>query len=153
MSDRQITQRQEAFAQGIVAGTLNQSDVYRAAGYSQDCTEKTINEAASRLMLNSKVVARVAEIRAPAVEAAQISLKGHLDRLQRLSELAEEAKQYSSATAAEISRGRASGLYVERHEDVTDPFKKALSGMTAEEAQSMLDAMEQVKVIQAKATN
>jgi len=28
-----------------------------------------------------------------------------------------------------------------------------LSGMTAEEAQSMLDAMEQVKVIQAKATN
>ena len=45
------------------------------------------------------------------------------------------------------------GKAVTKTEDVTDPFKKAIGNMTAEKAQAMLDAMEQMQVIQAKAKN
>ncbi len=53
-------------------------------------------------------------------------------------------------SAAAFIIERRYGKAVTKTEDVTDPFKKALSGMSAEKAQAMLDAMEQVKMIQNK---
>lgn len=42
------------------------------------------------------------------------------------------------------------GKAVMKVEDVTDPFKKVIGNMSAEKAQAMLDAMEQMQVIQTK---
>ena len=48
-----LTPKQEAFAVAVASG-LNLSDAYRKAGYSCG-TLKTVNEAASRLLKNSKI--------------------------------------------------------------------------------------------------
>lgn len=112
----ELSQQREAFAQAVASG-LNQSDAYRTAYRVKNTTKpETVNQAASRLMADSKVAARVAELRAPVAKAAQMTLESHLQRLRELSEKAEESGQMSAAITAEVARGKASGLYVERTE-------------------------------------
>ena len=60
--------------------------------------------------------ARIQELRAPAVASAQLTLEKHLRDLERLRDLAESGEKYGPAIQAEIARGRASGLYVEKIE-------------------------------------
>jgi phage terminase small subunit len=109
-----LTHKQEAFAQAIVTG-MSQSDAYRAAYKVGDKTKSdTVNQQASRLMADRKIAARVAELRKPVVEAVQITLASHLERLHELSAKAESSGQLSAAITAEVARGKASGLYVEK---------------------------------------
>ena len=46
--------------------------------------------------------------------AAQITLQSHLDDLKGLRNMATKASQYSPAISAEVARGKASGLYIEK---------------------------------------
>ena len=114
MKDSKLTPKQEAFCIAFLKAE-NASDAYRAAGYSIT-NAKTVNEAASRLLKNSKVSARIAELRLPAAEEAQITLATHLGDLKRLRDMAESSEKYGPAVAAEIARGKASGLYIEKTE-------------------------------------
>ena len=54
--------KQEAFCQGIADG-LGQADAYRAAYDAEGMKDNTIYPLASKLMKNSKVAARIAELR------------------------------------------------------------------------------------------
>lgn len=111
-----LTVKQEAFAQAVASG-MSQSDAYRASFKVRPMTKpESVNQSASAMMANVNVSSRVAELRKPVVEAAQITLKGHLERLSTLSAAAEASGQMSAAIAAEVARGKASGLYVERTE-------------------------------------
>lgn len=65
-----LTAKQEAFAQGIADG-LGQADAYRAAYDAEGMKDNTIYPRASELMKNSKVTARVAELKA-AVQEKQL---------------------------------------------------------------------------------
>jgi len=109
-----LTPKQEAFAQAIVTG-VNQSDAYRAA-YNVSATTKaeTVNKRASELMANGEVTGRVAELRKPVVERAQITLESHLDDLMKLRNMAAKEKQYSAAISAEVARGKASGIAIDK---------------------------------------
>jgi DNA-binding transcriptional LysR family regulator len=108
-----LTPKRESFAQAVASG-MSQADAYRAAFDASRMKPETIQSAASRLMADSKVSARVEEIRAPIVQKAQITLESHLERLKQLSEKAEREGQFSAAISAEVSRGKASGLYTEK---------------------------------------
>jgi len=111
-----LTPKQEAFAQAIVTG-VNQSDAYRAAYKVRPGTKaESVNVAASKLMSDAKVTQRVAELREPVAKKAQITLESHLDDLMRLRNMAAKEKQYSAAITAEVARGKASGVHVERVE-------------------------------------
>lgn len=111
-----LTPKREAFAQAIVTG-INQSDAYRAAYKVRPGTKsESVNVAASKLMADAKVAQRVAELRAPVAKKAQITLESHLDDLMRLRNMAAKEKQYSAAITAEIARGKASGVHVEKSE-------------------------------------
>jgi hypothetical protein len=59
-----LTPKQEAFAIAYASGTMTASDAYRRAyPTSTKWAYKTVNEAASRLLAHSKVLARVEELR------------------------------------------------------------------------------------------
>ena len=112
----QLTPKQEAFAQAIVAG-VSQSDAYRAAYKVRPNTKpESVNQNASRIMANVNIMSRVAELREPVAKKAQITLESHLDDLMRLRNMAAKEKQYSAAISAEIARGKASGVHVEKSE-------------------------------------
>jgi phage terminase small subunit len=57
-----LTAKQEKFVQCIIEG-MSQADAYRSAYSAKRMSDKTIHEAASRLMNDSKIVARVKELR------------------------------------------------------------------------------------------
>ena len=57
-----LTPKQELFVQNIIQG-MSQADAYRSAYSSKNMSDKTIHEAASRLMADSKISARVEELR------------------------------------------------------------------------------------------
>lgn len=115
----ELTPKQEVFAQAIVSG-MNQSDAYRYAYKVRPGTKpQTVNQAASRIMADRNVSARVTELRQPVIEAVRITLAAHLTRLEELSFGAEKDGQFSAAINAEIARGKASGIYTEKPETPT----------------------------------
>ena len=68
------------------------------------------------MMADPKIAQRVAELRLPAVAKAQITLESHLRDLMALRNMATKEKLFSAAIAAEIARGKASGVHVEKSE-------------------------------------
>ncbi len=123
-----LTVKEERFAQLLAMADISQTAAYIDAGYSPKQLRKTIWEAASRLAANSKVVARVNEIRATAAEAAGVTKPGHLTELAKIRNMALEGdktaagnivKNYGAAVAAEIARGKHSGVAApDKHQDV-----------------------------------
>jgi phage terminase small subunit len=64
---------------------MNASDAYREAYHAGNMNPKTINEAASRLLKNSKVAARIAELKVPAILAAGLSTERTLREIARVA--------------------------------------------------------------------
>ena len=99
MTDAKLTAKQEAFAQGIADG-LGQADAYRSAYDAGNMKDETVYPNASRLMSNSKVIARVAELKAQVAEkqlwTREMSVKG----LMSAYRIALEAKASTGMTAA-----------------------------------------------------
>lgn len=62
-----LTAKQEAFCQGIADG-LGQADAYRTAYDAEGMKDNTIYPLASKLMKNSKVAARIAELKSEVQE-------------------------------------------------------------------------------------
>ena len=109
-----MTPKQEAFAQAVASG-MNQSDAYRQA-YNAKGKASGINVSASKLMADPKIAQRVEEIRAKGAERAAMTLESHLQTLADLRDAAQSARQFSAAIAAEIARGKAAGVHVEKSE-------------------------------------
>jgi len=113
-----LTPKQEAFAQAIVSG-MNQTDAYRSAYKVRPNTKpESVNVAASKLMADANVTQRVEELREPVAKKAQITLESHLEDLQRLRNMAVKANQMSAAISAEVARGKAAGVHIEKSEQL-----------------------------------
>jgi phage terminase small subunit len=108
-----MTPKREAFATEVASGK-SQADAYRAAFDAANMKAETIQQAASRLMADSKVAARVAELRKPVIEKAQITLESHLRDLMMLRYMAVDEKQMSAAITAEVARGKAAGVVIDK---------------------------------------
>ncbi len=113
--DRSLTQKQENFCLAYIE-TGNASEAYRQVYSAGKMTAASVHRKAKELMDNGKIAARLKELRAPVVERAQLTLDAHLDDLKRLRDAAEKEGKYSAAISAEVARGKAAGLYVDRHE-------------------------------------
>ena len=105
-----LTTKQNRFCEEVVSGKT-QAEAYRVAYSSQDMADTTIWSKASELMANGKVTARVAELRAPVIEEAKLTLAAHLNNLLEIRESAVEDRNWSAAVSAETARGKAAGLH------------------------------------------
>ena len=108
-----LTPKQEQFCLDYLE-TGNATEAYRRSYSTGNMKPEVINVKASELLSNGKVSVRLAELRKPVVEKAQLTLEAHLQRLFDLSSAAEQEGQFSAAITAEVSRGKACGFYVER---------------------------------------
>ena len=126
-----LTAKQEAFCLAYIE-TNNASEAYRQAYNSSKMKPESVNESASRLLADVKIAARLEQLRAPVRDRAQITLESHLERLNHLSLMAEQAEQYSAAIKAEESRGKVSGLYVEKIDHTSSD--KSFSASASQEA-------------------
>ena len=107
-----LTEKQEKFVQNIIEG-MNQADAYRSAYPNNRMSDKTIHEAASRLMANSKVVARLSELMeklmAPSIMSAQ-------KRLEWLTEVINGDEDINAKLKAVDIMNRMQGEYTQKIE-------------------------------------
>jgi hypothetical protein len=78
------TAKQEASALAYFR-LRNATAAYREAYAPKTMSDKTINEAASRLLKNSKVAARISELTAPALKSAGLIVGRLLQEVARIS--------------------------------------------------------------------
>jgi|TARA_R110000803_G_scaffold126580_1_gene194164 phage terminase small subunit len=108
-----LTNKQEEFAQEIVKGST-QADAYRAAYDAANMKDETVWSNASRLIDNSKVAARIKELRQPSIDKVQLTLESHLTDLLKLRNMAAKDEKWSAAIQAETIRGKAAGLHIDK---------------------------------------
>ena len=113
MTVKPLTAKQEMFCRVLVAEGLTQADAYRRA-YDTHGKAATVQQKASQLMANGRVRARVEALKAQAGKDAGITMASHLRDLEMLRDKAAQEGAYGPAVTAEVSRGRAAGLYEAR---------------------------------------
>lgn len=111
-----LTPQRETFAIELAKGGT-QSAAYRVAyPKSRKWSENAVAVNASRLVRDHHVRLRVDELAARAAARNEVTLEKHVAELARLRQQAESVEQFSAAIKAEELRGKACGLYTERHE-------------------------------------
>jgi phage terminase small subunit len=141
MSNREqgITPKQENFAQHVATGK-SLTDAYRQAGYAIT-NAKTANEAASRLLANSKILARVKSLRVDHMcklsEIVSYSYRDAMKELDEVIRLAIEAKNPSAYVAALNLKQKISGLHVAERRNELSP----VSGLTYAQMKAALEAL------------
>ena len=103
-----LTLRQEAFAQYFVE-TGNATEAHRRAGYGVNMTNKTRNEAASRLLANSMVGARVAELQAHHLQRHDVTVDSLTEEFEDARDLAMSINQPFAAISATSGKARLHG--------------------------------------------
>ena len=150
-----LTPKQEKFAQNIVSG-MSQADAYRNSfNVKANTKPETVQANASRMMADSTVAARVAELRAPIIEKIQLTREWVLNELIENVQMAKSAipvrnadgetgeykQELPSANKALELLGKELGMFVERSEtkmtihDMPDDMRKArIAELTAKVA-------------------
>lgn len=112
-----LTAKQERFCQEMIKPKANQSDAYRAAFQAKNMLPATIHSEAYRLMQNPEITARIAELMAPAVQAARISHEQWLSKMQLLFEADVRKLFLPSGRPVELHElGEAEALLIEGFE-------------------------------------
>lgn len=116
--ERDLNDRQRAFVAAYLSNGGHATNAYMEA-YGVDSVVAGVN--ATRLMKDQRVRDAIEAIRGPVAKKAGLTLARHLRNLAKLRDKAVMAKQYAAAVTAEVNRGKAAGLYVDRVriEDVT----------------------------------
>lgn len=124
-----LTAKQESFAQNYVK-TRNASEAYRAAYKAAKMADKTVWEAASRLMADSKVKARVAELDSRAKEIANTKFDISME------EIIYRLKLLGCASLKDYMRIDAEGEPTIDFTDTTDEQFYALNEVTVEDIET-----------------
>src|SRR5690606_36422154 len=90
---------------------------------------------ASRLLSNAKIAARIAEMRKPAAQKAQVTLEWLIEQAQEVLEAAKQDASHAAAVAAIKELGVLSGRRIEtRHnlnQDANEPTDLSRAELTA----------------------
>jgi phage terminase small subunit len=114
---KSLTLKQEKFCLNYLE-LGNASEAYRKAGYSDGMSDKTVHEASNRLLKNSKVIARLEELRKPIIERHNITIDELLAELEeaRKAALSATTPQASAATAATMGKAKLLGYLTDKVE-------------------------------------
>lgn len=106
----ELTVKQEAFALAYLETGTGAKAYRQVYDVKADTLDSTVWEAASRLLANSKVIARIAEIQARAREMSVFTLIAALEELEDARKLAHKEGQAGAAVAATNSKIKLFGL-------------------------------------------
>ena len=112
MSDK-LTVKQEGFVQDVFTG-IYLAQAYRNNYNTENMADKTVWEAASRLMADSKVTARLIELQEVASERNQVTVKSITDELEEARMVAAGEAQGAAMTAASMGKAKVNGLLVDK---------------------------------------
>ena len=114
-----LNDQQMDFVVGILQG-MTGADAYRRAYGCHGWSPAAVIVAASRLRHSANVALWVQAARLGCVQKAVVTLESHLAELDSIAEEARASGNYGAAVNALVSKGKAAGLYIDRHMDLTD---------------------------------
>jgi phage terminase small subunit len=106
-----LTPKQEKFVQGLIQG-MSQADAYRSAYSTKNMSDKTIYEAASRLVADSNVSARLQELRGQMTKETIMSAQDRLEWLTKL--INSETESTTDKLKAADIMNKMQGEYVQK---------------------------------------
>jgi len=114
---KRLTEMQQRFAEYVIFGgpdgPVSQSEAAKLAGYSH----KRCRQEGSELMnprVSPLVAKYIGELKEERMKKFEVNYEGHIAELARLREAALKKGSFSSSVNAEVSRGKAAGLYIDR---------------------------------------
>ena len=114
---KRLTEMQMKFAEFLVFGgehgPLTQTEAALKAGYSPNRARQEGSELTNP-RLSPLVVKYIGELKEERLRKHEVTYEGHVAELGRLREAALKKGSFSSAVNAEVSRGKAAGLYIDR---------------------------------------
>jgi len=155
---KRLTEMQKRFAEFIVFGgpdgPVSQMEAAKLAGYSHARARVEGSELMSPRQ-SPLVVAYIGQLKEERLAKHQVTYDGHLAELDRIKQAALKKNSFSSAVNAEVSRGKAAGLYIERKiiktgklEDMTEEQLEAKMKQILDDYAPLLKPKE-VEVIEA----
>lgn len=124
-STKKLTEMQKKFCHLLVynEGRKTATECAEEAGYAKE----SAHVEASRLQNEEKyplVAQYIGELRSELQKKYEITFDSHMKELGQLRDESRQNKAWTAATNAEVARGKAGGLYVDRsmhlHKNVTD---------------------------------
>jgi phage terminase small subunit len=134
---KRLTEMQKRFAEIIIFGGPDGPVTGKEAAILAGYSEKRGRQEASELQnprLSPLVVQYMGGLREERLKKYEVTYAGHVAELARIKEEALKKRSFSSAVNAEVSRGKAAGLYIERKIIKTGK----LEDMTEEELESKM---------------
>ena len=108
-----LTAKQEKFVQNIIKG-MTQADAYRDAYDTKRMTDKSIHEAASKLVNNTKVATRLEELRSTLANENIMTAKQRLEWLTSI--VRDDATNIDARLRAADIMNKMQGEYVQKVE-------------------------------------
>ena len=117
-----LTAKQEAFCLAYLKSS-NASEAYRQAYDTKGASPNCVEVNACRLLKNTKVALRIAQLRAPVIARAVYGYEQAMTEAQTAMDLAERLEVPSAMVAAAALRAKLSGLMVEDRKNLRSPLQ------------------------------
>ncbi len=123
MDKIKLTPKQEKFCQ-VYIETGNASEAYRQSYNTAKMKPETVNRTAKQLLDNSKIAARLDELREEHAKRHEITVDTLVAELEEARKLAFETDKAAAAVQATMGKAKLLGLVVEKQEtNVVQPPK------------------------------
>jgi len=114
---KRLTEMQKRFAEYLIFGgpdgPLSKSEAAELAGYSPKRSRVEGSELTNP-RLSPLVVQYIGKLQDERLQKHEVSYSKHIAELDRIKQAALKKGSFSSAVNAEVSRGKAAGLYIDR---------------------------------------
>ena len=114
---KRLTEMQKRFAEFIIFGgadgPVSQGEAAKLAGYSHNRSRQEGSELMNP-RLSPLVVRYIGQLREERLRKHAVTYDGHVAELDRIKQAALKKGSFSSAVNAEVNRGKAAGLYIDR---------------------------------------
>ena len=115
---KRLTEMQKRFAEYLVfggpEGPVSKSDAAKLAGYSEKRCRQEGSELTNPPRYSPLVVKYIGELHDERLQQHEVTYSKHIAELDRIKQAALKKGSFSSAVNAEVSRGKAAGLYIDR---------------------------------------
>lgn len=132
---RPLSPRHKKFCQLYIQG-MSGAEAARRSGFTKHKFGAKA-QGSALLRRNPLIRNHIIDLLTRERERSAVSMEAHLTELSRLRDEAADTGQLSSAISAEISRGKAAGLYIEKKEVTVNKIES----MSDEELRSKLQAL------------
>ena len=134
---RPLSPAHKKFCRLYVQG-LSGAEAARRAGFTKHKYGAKA-QGSALLRRNPLIANHIIELLQKERERASVSMDSHLTELSRLRDEAVDSGQISSAISAEVSRGRAAGLYIEKKEVTVNKVESMSDEELRSKLQDLLD--------------